>query len=304
MIATVDREALRFASQGASCAAWYYPGSTGACVVMAGGAGVTKEPGTDRFAARFQQAGLSVLAFDHRHLGDSEGEPRQVVRIAEQLVDWRAAIAFARELGDVDEERVAIWGFSLGGGHVIRLGAMVPGLAAAIAQAPLADGRAAASNALRYTTPRALARLAGCGIADALGSRFGRSPLLIPLSGERGEVAAVTAPDAGDADRALNPANRYAEWRQEVAARFTLGVGFYRPVRDASRVLCPLLVVAYADDQTVLAAPAVRAGREAPRGESAELPGGHYAAFLEGHEATVDVELGFLRRHLLAEDAR
>jgi D-3-phosphoglycerate dehydrogenase len=35
---------------------------------MAGGAGVTEEPATDRFAIRFHTAGYSVPAFEYRHL--------------------------------------------------------------------------------------------------------------------------------------------------------------------------------------------------------------------------------------------
>ena len=46
------RERMAFRSGADDCAAWHYRGSNGACVVMAGGAGVTKEPATDRFAAR------------------------------------------------------------------------------------------------------------------------------------------------------------------------------------------------------------------------------------------------------------
>jgi predicted alpha/beta hydrolase len=53
---------------------------------------------TDLFAARFHEAGFSVLAFDYRHLGESGGQPRQVVRIREQLADWSAAVGFAATL--------------------------------------------------------------------------------------------------------------------------------------------------------------------------------------------------------------
>jgi hypothetical protein len=47
------REKLRFVSGGTECAAWHYLGTTGACVIMAGGGGVAKEPGTDLFTERF-----------------------------------------------------------------------------------------------------------------------------------------------------------------------------------------------------------------------------------------------------------
>ena len=53
MTAPADRQKVRFTSGDAQCAAWHYPGTSGACVIMTGGYAVTKEPGTDRFARRF-----------------------------------------------------------------------------------------------------------------------------------------------------------------------------------------------------------------------------------------------------------
>ena len=86
------REKVRFAVGGTQCAAWHYPGTNGACIIMAGGFAVTREPGTDQFAARFHEAGYSVLAFDYRHLGESGGQPRQVVRVREQTEDWSLSL--------------------------------------------------------------------------------------------------------------------------------------------------------------------------------------------------------------------
>src|SRR6266542_6729473 len=156
---SVEREKVRFASGGTECAAWHYPGTNGVCVIMAGGGGVTKEPGTDLFARRFCEAGFGVLAFDYRRLGESGGQPRQIVRMGEQQADWQAAIDFARTLPGVDPARLAIWGFSLSGGHIFPVASRNPDLAAAIAQPPNADGQAAAPNALRYATPLAVLRL-------------------------------------------------------------------------------------------------------------------------------------------------
>jgi hypothetical protein len=75
---SIQREKVRFGSGSSEMAAWHYPGTNGACVIMAGGSAVTKEPGTDLFAQRFHDAALTVLAFDYRHLGESGGQPRQV----------------------------------------------------------------------------------------------------------------------------------------------------------------------------------------------------------------------------------
>src|SRR5690348_11182625 len=252
----MERQKIRFASGDTECAAWHYPGTNGGCVVMTGGFAVTKEPGTDLFARRFAEAGFSVLAFDYRHLGESGGQPRQVQRVGEQLADWRAAIGCARTLPGVDPARVAIWSFSAPGGHVFRIAARDPGLAAAIAQTPNADGLAASRNAARHQKPLALLRFAGLGVADAVGALTGRSALRL---------------------------------------------GFSRPGRYAARVRCPLLVLVCDQDQSALAAPAIRAAGRAPRAELVRMPGGHYEPFLGGHERAVEAELSFLRRHLLGE---
>jgi uncharacterized protein len=293
-----EREKVRFQSGDTYCAAWHYPGTNGACVVMAGGLAVTKEPGTDPFARRFNDAGFSVVAFDYRRLGESGGEPRQVVRIRDQQADFQAAIDFARTL-DVDPARIAIWGFSLSGGHVFPVAARNPGLAAAIAQSPLADGPAATPNAMRHQTPGAALRLTGLALLDAAEALVGRGARLVPLAGERGTLASITTPDALNGPAALDPTDDYPDWRQEVAARSALRLGFYRPARCASRIQCPLLVVAHDDDGVALAEPAARAARRAPRGELARLPGGHYEAFMGGRERAGDVLLSFLTRHLV-----
>src|SRR5215467_4519850 len=90
---SVQREKVRFVSGDAECAAWFYPGSNGACVIMAGGFAVTKEPATDKFARRFSDAGYAVLAFDYRRLGESGGQPRLVQPVGDMLADWQRSIS-------------------------------------------------------------------------------------------------------------------------------------------------------------------------------------------------------------------
>jgi pimeloyl-ACP methyl ester carboxylesterase len=300
----MERQKIRFGSGSTECAAWHYLGTNGGCVIMTGGFGVTKEPGTDLFAAEFNAAGFSVLAFDYRHLGDSGGEPRQVQRVREQLADWRAAMACAARLPGVDPARLAIWSFSAPGGHVFRLAAEQPGLAAAIAQTPNADGLAASRNAMRYQRPLAMLRFTARGLADAIGSLAGAPPRLVPLAGPPGTVAVLTTPDAQDGARALDSGDRYPDWDQRIAARSALRIGLYRPGRTAARVRCPLLVVVADQDQSALAGPAAAAARRAPGAELVRLPGGHYAPFLDAHEQAVGAELAFLRRHLVRETAQ
>jgi uncharacterized protein len=300
--APAPRERIAFRSGSDDCAAWHYRGSNGACVVMAGGAGVTKEPATDRFAARFHAAGYSVVAFDYRHIGESGGTPRQVVRIAEQLADWEAALDCAAALPEVEPSKVAGWGFSLAAGHLFRLAARPAGqrrLAAVIAQAPLVDGAASSPRALTHETPAVLARFPLIALRDVARGLAGREPLVVPLAGPRGAVAMLTTPDACDSESALNPGNAYPDWPQTIAARSVVPIAMYRPGRTASRITCPLLAVISTRDQVVLAAPGLKAARRVRAAEILEVDGAHYAAFLDQHEAVVAAELDFLRRHLL-----
>lgn len=298
----MQREKVRFVSGGVECAAWFYPGSTGACVVMAGGFAVTKEPGTDLFAPRFQEAGFAVLAFDYRRIGESGGTPRYVLPIRDQLADWQAALDFAATLPGVDPTRIAAWGFSASGGHLFRVAAHNPRLAAVIAQTPNAGGLAATRHAARHQKSSAMLRFTGRALRDMVRGMLGRTPLLVPLAGPPGTVAALTTPDAQDGNRALR-GDRYPGWPQSVAARSALALAFYRPGRSAVRVRCPLLVLVCEQDQAALPAAAISAARRAPNAELVSMQGGHYQPFLDGHEEAVAAEVAFLRRHLLAERA-
>lgn len=293
------REAVSFTVAGARLAAWHYPGTDGSCVVMAGGFAVTKEPATDLFAARFNAAGFGVLAFDYRHLGGSEGEPRQVVRAREQLADWQAAIEYAATLPGVDPARIAVWGFSATGGHIFQVAARNPGLAAAIAQTPNAGGVAATRAAMGFQTPAASLRLTARGILDGLGGLLGRAPLTVPLWAEPGTVAVLTTPDVADTERALDPDGEHAQdWRREAAAWSVLRLAAYRPGRAAARIRCPLQVIVCADDKSAYPPAAIAATRRAPNAELVQLPGGHYAPFLDAHEEAAGAQIRFLTERL------
>src|SRR3954453_2376818 len=129
---TAEGRKVHFDSGEDRCAAWLYPGTNGAGVVMSPGFGVTKEAGTDRYARALQAAGFTVLAFDYRRFGESGGAPRHIARVREQLADWDAALAFAEKLGEVDANRWAVWAYSLSGAHLLAVAARHPELAAAV----------------------------------------------------------------------------------------------------------------------------------------------------------------------------
>ncbi|MBF9069479.1 alpha/beta hydrolase [Streptacidiphilus fuscans] len=299
MLESVQREKVRFSSGGEECAAWFYPGTNGACVVMAGGFAVPKEPGTDRFARRFQQAGFSALGFDYRRLGESGGTPRLVLGMRDHVADWLAAIAYVRTLPGVDPDRVGLWGFSASGGLVMEVVARCPEVAAVVAQSANVGGLAAARAPARYQKPGAMLRLLGRGVRDALGGLVGREPLLVPLAGAPGTVALLSTPDGWVVPHPLDPDGRYSQWRQAVAARSALAMPLHRSGSAAARVRCPLLAVVCDQDRTAPPEATIAAVERAPRGEVVSVPGGHYAPFLDAHEQAVREELAFLERHLV-----
>lgn len=297
---TAQREKVRFLSGGIECAAWHYPGSNGACVVMAGGGGVTKEPGTDRFAGRFHAEGFTVLAFDYRHLGESGGQPRQVVRTGTQLADWAAALAFAATRPDVSPDP----GCDLGLLTVRR--ARVPRRRARRRRG--SDRADPGCRRAGRNPERAAPRddRGGPALPDPGHARRAARPVRPRPPADtaccpRGTVAMLTTPDAQDGDRALNPGNRNPEWQQTIAARSVLRLSWYRPGRAAGKIRFPLLVLTCDEHQSALAAPAARAAERAPLAEHVHVTGGHYAPFLDEHQASVLAELDFLRRHLCAQ---
>jgi pimeloyl-ACP methyl ester carboxylesterase len=266
------------------------------CVVLAHGFAGTVDSGLLPFAERFAAAGLDALAFDYRHFGASGGEPRQVVSVPRQLEDYAAAIAYARALAGVDEKRIVLWGSSFSGGHVVSAAVADGRVAAAIAQVPAMDGRATLLNLLRYAGPAQVAKISAAALRDAIGARRGRPPLMVPVVGPPGAVAAMSTPDADPGYRAITGPS----WRNEVAARFGLTLGLYRPGLKADRLPCPILV--QIADRDAIAPPA--AAQEAAwlatgRAEVRTYPLGHFDVYVgAAFERSVADQLHFLSRHL------
>ena len=301
-IRRMSREHISFPSGEERCAAYLYRprDATGdvPCVVMAHGFSATRDDRLPGYAERFAAAGLAVLLFDYRHFGRSTGEPRQLLDIGRQLDDYRAAVRFARGLDGTDPARIALWGTSFSGGHVLTLGAEGHAPAAIVAQVPFCDGIAT----LLLAPPRVALRATLYGLADRALALIGAGPIMIPAVGPPGSFAVMTAPEADPGMAAVVvPRSR---WRNEVAARIMLHVARYRPGTKADKITAPLLICVADRDETTPPGPAVAAAERAPRGELQRYPIGHFDAYLGADfEQIVGDQVRFLRRHLLAESA-
>jgi dienelactone hydrolase len=296
------REHTSFPSGDDTCAAYLYrpPGAEGdvPCVVMAHGFSGTRDDALPAFAERFAAAGLAVVLFDYRHFGRSTGEPRQLLDIRRQHDDYRAALRFARGLRGVDRARIALWGTSFSGGHVLSLGAEDREIAAIVAQVPFTDG----IPTLLTVPPRNALRGTLLGLADRAVAVVGAGPLTMPAVGPPGSFAVMTAPEAEPGFTGIVGA--HSRWQNRVAARIMLHVATYRPGPKAGRIACPVLVCVGDRDATTPPGPAVAAAERAPRGELVRYPYGHFEGYTGApFEAMVADQVRFLTRHLLAATA-
>lgn len=293
-----------FISHGERCAAWHLTAETDAltgqtgrpCVVMAHGFGGTRDSGLLAFAEPFAAAGMDVVVFDYRGFGDSEGEPRQYISVKKQRQDYHAAIDAARNLLGVDRDRIALWGTSYSGGHVIAVAAQDQRIAAVVSTNPATDGPAALTQAVKYAGVGAVARMVADGLVDAAGARLGRRPHYVPLVAQPGGHAALTTPGAEEAYTGMAGPT----WRNEFAARTALEMAFNRPTVHASQLECPLLVQVGTNDQIAPPDAARRAAKKAGYlAHLCEYPIDHFD-FYEGewHPQVLADQLTFLTRVL------
>ncbi len=294
----MQREEVRFAVGGDEIAARLFRpdgGGESPCVVLGSGLSNVRDQHLDDFAERFAAAGLCALAFDYRHFGESGGEPRCLMNPERQRQDWRAAIAHARSLDRVDERRVVLWGFSLGGGHVQALALGEPGIAAVVAVAPVVDGL---RSLLNVGGPSHVARLAAAGLRDGARALRGAEPYRVAAGGPPGSLAVLNSPGSLPGYQSVTPDG--SSWRNEVCARAALAPP-YRLQRKTQGIGCPILYCLTEEDDVNPPELGKKAAGRAPYSELRLYPGGHFDGFLgDTFERMATDQVEFLRRHLSA----
>jgi dienelactone hydrolase len=293
---TVQRK-LEFDSQGIKCVGYLHvPDRLGRlpCVILVTGfSGTQDTPSIQAMARALTTAGFAAMSFDFRNFGESGGAPRQVIRLKDQLADIHAAVGCVRAQPDVDPARVALWGTSLGGGHVVTAAAEDPNLKAVVAQIPFSGFPKKVEN----RSTRATLRLLGAMIRDALRGALGRPPLYIRAVGPTGDLAAMASPQAQNTIEAL----RSEHWRNEVAPRVLFEMMRYKPSDFAPRVSAPLLVCLAEYDREGPAELVRELARQAKRAEVKSYPVAHFDFYRpEVREQVIRDQLEFLHRHLRA----
>jgi dienelactone hydrolase len=297
----VTRSDEPFESEGVTCAGWLYRPDDVAdppVVVMAHGFGGERTWRLPAFATRFAERGLAAFLFDYRTFGASEGEPRNLVDPFAHRADWLAAIDHVRSLTALDGERLALWGTSFSGGHVVEAAARVPHVSAVVAQVPFVDGPRTALKLVRngglgYLRDGVVAALRDLGRAVS-----GRRPHYVPLAGPPDEFAVLNTPDAVRGVDSLVPLDE--AWENRCPARIVFTTLAYRPLSRASDVDAPVFVAQAERDSIVPAATTDRLVRELDDVERVRYPVGHFDVYRgEPFEELVTREGRFLTRHLL-----
>lgn len=291
----VTRSKVRFDSGGVECVGYlYYPDSASEkppCVVIGHGFSGTQDTTTIHdIVGEFTDAGFATLTFDYRNFGESSGTPRQVISIQGQQEDIHAAIQFARSQDAIDPERIALWGTSLGGGHVVAAAANDPRIAAVVAQIPF-NGFPKQVEGRSFVQ---VLRLVGTMCRDVIRGLTGRSPYYIPAVGTTNDLAVIGSSQAKQAIETMDS----DQWRNEVAPRVLFEMMRYKPSDVASQLKMPVLVCIAESDQEVPAHLSRQIAEKAPFGELRSYPVTHFEIYrLDVRKQVVKDQIHFLQSH-------
>ncbi len=294
--ASFSKSRSDFISGGVRCAAdLYLPESKDSppVIIMGNGFAAERSFALPAFAEYFAGQGMAVLHFDYRTFGDSDGEPRQLVNPRHHLDDWQAAINHVRSLQSLDNKKIALWGSSFSGGHVVVTAVTSPGITAIVSQVPFVD-------ALESSREFSLGKIFSYtfqGLRDISRKLTGRSPHYIKVVGKHGESAFFTQPDSYDEYMSIIP--KESSWENRIPARFFL-LPPYRPIKYAPKVSCPALVVIAEKENLISTAHQEKMAELLPKGEIIRYPIGHFEIYKgKDFERTVQSQTSFLKKYLL-----
>jgi len=268
-------------------------------VVMAHGLSATIPMVLDKYAEAISTAGFAAVAYDHRNLGTSGGEPRKEINPWVHARGYRDALTFAAGVDDIDAERLALWGDSNSSAVALAVASVDPRVKLVLTQVPALG---AAEPPEDPEDKRFLQIKDSLLNADVTGTTVaGPMPVVSYHPGRDGSVFQVLTA---------------TRWFLEYGSRF--GSGWFndvtRAVPDvpepwnpglcAGHVTVPVLMVVSPGDEIPSANPRVaRAVFDALTGAKrwVDVAGGHFGIVWhpsEEFDITSRAQVDFLRAHL------
>ncbi|KIV90994.1 hypothetical protein PV10_05588 [Exophiala mesophila] len=270
-------------------------------IVLAHGFSALKEFDLDAFAEYFvSKLPIAALVYDNRGFGDSDqkdGEPRLEIVPALQISDYSDAITYVSQRPEVDPDRIAIWGSSYSGGHVLYVGAVDRRVKAVLSQAPLVSGW---ENFHRLVRPDFEVGFNAIFAADRIARSQGKDPGFVPVvDADPLKPSALPTPDS---HQFFSSWEAKSKWENKITVRTIELFRGYEPQQLIERISpTPLLMTVARDDVLTPADLALAAYARAREPKQLQLlPAGHFDAYTGSFfERNAGTQAEFLRKWII-----
>lgn len=228
-------------------------------IIMAPGLSSTKEDLLEPFAWKFVENGFSVLLFDYRCFGGSEGFPRHWVDIGRHAQDYESAITYAKKslAQYCNTNKIILWGSSFSGGTVIitaaRLGDEISAVIAQVAFIDTAEEQTPLSSHMWKYIPWTT--------LDMFRSSLNLEPIYTPIFGKPGEFAFTRSKENPTVKNYLKkddeqsqfwsliPEKHRGGWENKMLARIFADIDKYIPMNFIDKIKSPIYFVAAEKDE-------------------------------------------------------
>jgi uncharacterized protein len=212
-------------------------------VVVGGSLTSIKEQMSASYAKELASRGIAALAFDYRHYGQSEGQPRQLESVEAKKADLKGAVSFLQTQAAINPSGISLLGVCTSGGNVIQAAAedvrvkavvTIAGWFAEPSLTPLLYGGEASVAGLKAQGQQALAKYRSTGVSDTV-KTYG--------------MAGSGAAHAGDhMDYYVNAQRgNINQWTNAFAVQSWESWLSFDPVSAASKVKVPTMII-HSDD--------------------------------------------------------
>jgi uncharacterized protein len=284
-------------------------------IVMANGLGLTQDANSViPFVHAFTEAGFVAITFDYATFGYSDGWPRHHVNPKRQVADLKALLQYLQQNNDenlpIDTSRVALWGTSLGGGHVLKVAADRHGnitlpLKAIVGNVPhVKSGLESVLGTIRRDPPTAfigLVKIAGALLKWTVSQVLTGQTTYIPLHGPPGSAAMMQNPgDDQGYGRLIATKTRQSGWTNLVSVGSVVPTLLYRPYNTVHNIKVPTMVVVAETDTLCPEAAARDAIAHIHDGRLFSIPEvGHFDVYNgEVLQMVLSETLAFFKKHV------
>lgn len=281
-------------------------------IVMVNGLGLTQDSNVTPYRHAFINAGFAVITFDFATFGYSDGWPRHQVKPQHHVADLKAVLRQLQTKSDqwtLDNNRVALWGTSMGGGHVLTVAADVAAdelpIKAIVGNVPhVKSALESVVGTIRrdpLTGLTGLLQVTGALIKWAISQLMKGETTYIPLHGPPGSAAMMQNPaDDEGYSRLILEETRDSGWTNLASVGSVVPTLFYRPYNNVGNIEIPTLLIVAENDTLCPASAARDAAKEITKARLVTLPGiGHFDVYNgEALHAILKETVAFLKEHV------